>query len=230
VLAQLAYGGSRWGIAAGYRYGQCEASFRTGTDFTAANSFWQHCETITEIAVAGDGTVQGLKREGRSGASSHSLALNAYWQPRRAGWIPSISAGWALASLSGRQVDLKADSTTLNLDGRPLTLTRAEIEGRVPVQFQSWMVGLQWRDVLAPGNDLGVAVGQPQFVTRLKGGGTPFDGNTAWELWYQIQISDAISLTPAVFYLSRPQGNLTGPAGRNRFSVFGGLVQTVFRF
>ncbi|WP_191964774.1 iron uptake porin [Synechococcus sp. RSCCF101] len=109
LLAQLAYGGSRWGIAAGYRHGQCESSFRTGTDFAAANSFWQDCRTITDLAIAADGTVQALQREGRSGARSNSVALNAYWQPERAGWIPSVSAGWALASLSGRQLDLQED-------------------------------------------------------------------------------------------------------------------------
>jgi hypothetical protein len=41
-------------------------------------------------------------------------------------------------------------------------------------------------------------------------------------------MSDAISITPAVFYLSRPLGQNT-PAGES-FSQLGALVKTTFRF
>jgi len=101
-----------------------------------------------------------------------------------------------------------------------------DIEDRVPNQFQSWMVGLQWRDMPLEGSDPGFAMGQPQFVTQLEGGDTPFDATTPGNLWYQFQVTDNISVTPALFYLSRPQGNLAGPTYDNSFSMFGGLVQT----
>ncbi|QEY32903.1 porin [Synechococcus sp. RSCCF101] len=230
ILAQLGYGNKQWGLALGYRYGQCQAKFRNGTDFVAANSFWQDCEKITDITVDADGNFDGFERGGRSDADSHSFAVNAYWQPKEAGWIPSISVGWAISSLNGKQVDLDSDSYTYILNGTSYTVDADDIEDRVPNEFQSWMVGLQWRDVFIEGNDLGFAVGQPQFVTSLKGGDTPFDGNYAWELWYQFQVTDNIAITPALFYLSRPQGNLTGPTYDNNFSVFGGLVQTTFKF
>jgi hypothetical protein len=41
-------------------------------------------------------------------------------------------------------------------------------------------------------------------------------------------VSDNISITPAIFYLSRPAGQFTQPNQSN--NVFGGLVQTQFRF
>jgi len=74
---------------------------------------------------------------------------------------------------------------------------------------------------------------------------TPFttfsnDGNYAWEWWYKFQVSDNISITPAVFYLSRPLGALTNEIVNNNgspelnrgatFSNFGALVQTTFKF
>ena len=73
-----------------------------------------------------------------------------------------------------------------------------------------------------------MAVGQPVFATALRGGDTPNDGNYLWEWWYQFQISDAISVTPALIYFSRPMGQNT-PSGKS-FSQLGGLVMTTFSF
>jgi carbohydrate-selective porin OprB len=63
------------------------------------------------------------------------------------------------------------------------------------------------------------------------------DGNYAWEWWYKWQVSDNISITPAIFYLSRPLGqsttNVAFDGGRDRdrdFSLLGGLVQATFTF
>jgi carbohydrate-selective porin OprB len=75
---------------------------------------------------------------------------------------------------------------------------------------------------------LGLAVGQPVFATSLSGHVTPRDGNYVWECWYKFQLTDNISVTPALIYLSRPLGQLT-PQGQG-FSQFGGLIKTSFRF
>jgi carbohydrate-selective porin OprB len=56
----------------------------------------------------------------------------------------------------------------------------------------------------------------------------PNDGNYAWEWWYKFQVTDNISVTPALFYLSRPNGQYTANGETN--TVFGGLVQTQFKF
>jgi len=56
----------------------------------------------------------------------------------------------------------------------------------------------------------------------------PNDGNFAFEWWYKFQVSNNISITPAIFYLSRPNGQYTGNGETN--NAFGGLVQTQFKF
>ena len=139
--------------------------------------------------------------------------MNAYWQPEEAGLIPSISLGWGLNTVS----------TSNKKDG-------------TPIQTQSWMAGLKWEDVFLKGNDLGFAVGQPTFATSLEGGDTPYDGNYVFELYYNFQVTDNIAVTPALFYLSRPYGQDTqnlvnnGSGYDGQFNVFGGLVQTTFKF
>ncbi len=194
ILAQLNYTTPQWNISAAYRYGQQSTNFRRGTNFAASNSWF---------LANGD---------------SNSVAVNAYWQPKEGGFIPSISLGWGLNSLSGNE-------------------TRSNgVDFATPYvsQSQSWFVGLQWMDLFVKGNAAGMAVGQPVFATQLKSGTsqgfdtTPNDGNYVWEWWYKFQVTDNISVTPAIFYLSRPLGQLTG--SDQSFNVFGGLVQTQFKF
>jgi carbohydrate-selective porin OprB len=90
------------------------------------------------------------------------------------------------------------------------------------------MVGLEWSDVFWKGNGFGMAVGQPIFATALKGNDSPNDGNVVWEWWYKFQVTDNISVTPALFYLSRPLGQDT-PSG-DSFNQLGGLIKTSFNF
>ena len=139
-------------------------------------------------------------------AATNAWGLSAFWQPLRSGWLPSVSLGWGI------------NSTTYSTP-QPL--------GSLSTS-QSWMVGLQWTDVFIKGNDFGFAVAQPVFATALTGGGNPNDGNYVWEWWYKYQVTDQISVTPALIYLSRPLGNNT-PNGQT-FSQLGGLVKTTFRF
>jgi carbohydrate-selective porin OprB len=100
---------------------------------------------------------------------------------------------------------------------------------------------LNWQDAFVKGNRLGFAAGQPQFVTGKKGQGKndvkyAEDGNYAFELYYDYQVTDNITVTPALFYLSRPFGELTGSsaayggADAKTFSTLGGLVTTTFKF
>jgi hypothetical protein len=134
------------------------------------------------------------------GVNTNAFAISGFWQPETSGWLPSISAGYGINSSSG------GDLTT----------------------SQSWMVGLQWSDVFVKGNQFGMAVGQPVFATALKGGDSPNDGNYVWEWWYKFQVTDNISVTPALFYLSRPLGQDT-PSG-DSFNQLGGLIKTSFSF
>jgi len=152
------------------------------------------------------GTNFALNSFGNPG-TTNAYALSGFWQPAEASWIPSISAGWGLNSTSYSGA----------VDSQGLVSTS-----------QSWSVGLQWQDVFVKGNALGMAVGQPTFATSLEGNASPNDGNYAWEWWYKFQVTDNISITPALIYLSRPLGQRT-PAGES-FSQFGGLIKTSFKF
>jgi hypothetical protein len=143
-----------------------------------------------------------------AGASTNAFGLSGYWQPLTSGWAPSISAGWGINGTSY---------------ARALSATSANV-----TTSQSWMLGLQWTDVFAKGNDFGMAVAQAVFATALAGGTTPDDGNFAWEWWYKAQVTDKISVTPALFYLSRPLGMRTPVNGS--FNQFGALVKTTFKF
>jgi hypothetical protein len=138
--------------------------------------------------------------------TTNAFGLSGYWQPANSGWLPSISAGWGI------------NSTSYD-DSQP--------DGSVSTS-QSWMVGLQWSDVFVKGNQFGMAVGQPVFATALKGGDSPNDGNYVWEWWYKFQVTDNISVTPALFYLSYPLGQDT-PSG-DSFNQLGGLIKTSFSF
>ncbi|QNI90018.1 iron uptake porin [Synechococcus sp. ROS8604] len=157
--------------------------------------------------------------------NNSSVGLSAWWSPEEAGWFPSISAGWGYNSIT---------------DGNDTLVFRS-------ATTQSWYVGLQWADAFMKGNTLGMAVGQPTFVTDVsyrndfdEKSNFVADGNYAWEWWYQFQVTDNISVTPAIYYLSRPYGDLTNGQGKafggnrgddnNTFNNFGGLVKTTFKF
>lgn len=97
---------------------------------------------------------------------------------------------------------------------------------------------------LAAGNVLGFAVGQNTMVSKMTGNlnavvngsngtsyGAPQDGNYAWEWWYKLQVTDNISVTPALFYLSNPLGQDVKVGGNGAFfNSFGYLIKTTFKF
>jgi hypothetical protein len=121
------------------------------------------------------------------GAYSSSLAVAGTWTPMDTSWIPSISLGYGY------------NWTSSSVD-----------------DSQSWMAGLQWNDVIWPGNTAGIAVGQPPFT-----GST--DSGVLYELFFRIRLSDHITIGPGLFYgrdVATNRGN----------DAWGGLVQTTFRF
>jgi len=179
---QLGYGGKAWAITAAY------ARVQNANDLIPAGTSF---------------SLSSFTNPGYTDA----VALSGYWQPARAGWIPSISAGWGLNSTQYSPAVNTADLVSTS---------------------QSWSVGLEWSDAFRPGNALGMAVGQPTFATQLVGGANANDANFAWEWWYKLQISDSLAITPALFYLSRPLGADT--AAGNSFDQLGGLIKTSFQF
>ncbi len=125
---------------------------------------------------------------------SNGYALNAYWQPNKSGIIPSISAAYGWNYVSG-----------------PATPNAA-------TNSQTWMAGVQWSDVFAKGNAAGFAIGAPGNAPTLS------QDSLMWEAFYRYKVSDNISITPAIFYVSNNQ------AFKNASSNYGGVIQTQFRF
>jgi hypothetical protein len=203
-LAQLGGAGKGWALTGAYRYGQCGTDLRSGTEYTYEAS---------KVLCSGTGTQGRLG----AGAATNSFAINGYWEPSKAGWVPSISAGWGITTFT----------EGYNVATNPFATSRTNRFG-VPEAAQSWMVGLQWKDVFVKGNSAGMGVGQAPFATANFNGSTPQDGNYTWEWWYNFQVSDNISVTPALMYQSRPAGQAT-PLGQT-FNAFGGVVQVGFKF
>ena len=128
------------------------------------------------------------------GQESNSVAMNAYWQPSQSGLIPSVSAGYGYNFVSGTTG--ATDST----------------------DSDSWFVGLQWSDVFVPGNSAGVAVGQAPSAETAG-----VSDATMLEIFYKYQVTDNISITPALFYVDNNQRYQDS-------SKWGGVVQTKFTF
>ena len=162
----------------------------------------------------------GILFGGLSPASTNAFALSGYWQPSQSGWVPSISAGWGVS--------------TTNILG-------TQGAGFGTATANSWTVGLQWADAFVKGNALGFGFGQNTMISKVSsnlaaGALAPNDGNWAWEWWYKFQVTDNISVTPGLFYLSRPLGEttnlVTGDNGTSQafFNSFGYLIKTTFKF
>ena len=83
---------------------------------------------------------------------------------------------------------------------------------------QSWYVGLQWDDAFAKGNSAGVAIGQNPSA------GTGVEDPLSLELFYKFQVTDNISITPGLFYITNSSNQV------NDKDLWGGVIQTQFRF
>ena len=128
------------------------------------------------------------------GQESNAVALNAYWQPSKSGIIPSISAAYGYNFVSG---------TTGATDA---------------TNSDSWMVGLQWQDAFVAGNAAGIAVGQAPSAET-----SGVSDATMLEIFYKFQVTDNISITPALFYVDSNQRYQDS-------NKWGGVIQTKFTF
>ena len=170
ALAQVGYRAPQFGAAFGYRY---------GTQGTRVRNY---------NGVAGNAGTLAANQ------TSNGYALNAYWQPKTSGIVPSVSAGYGWNTVSG-----------------PVTPNAATAS-------QTWMAGLQWSDVFAKGNAAGVAFGQPGNAEGLS------EKAQMLEIFYRYKVSDNISVTPALLYVTNNQGL------KNASDNWGGVIQTKFTF
>ena len=195
---QLAYAADNWGVAAAYTY----ASGDNGVGLYSGNATVGASCLASGCADDSEGVL--IAPEG----ATDSYGLSIWWMPEESGWIPSISAGWGLT-----QID---DTTSALIDG---------------ATAQSWYVGLEWDDVFVAGNSLGVAGGQSTFITDLDDDDDQnlfnAGGGYVWELFYKFQVTDNISITPAVHYFSKPFPNASGLGDLDAVS---GIIKTQFKF
>jgi hypothetical protein len=196
---QLGYAGSNWGAAVAYSNIQAGAFNPLGAG------------GLSQAVLSGS-TSGGLG----SGLTANSVALSAYWTPQTASWFPSLSAGWGL--------------TTYTSGGNGYsTILPTNVPATNPnITAQSWYLGMQWADVFVKGNSAGMALGQAPFITATNAG-TPADGNFAWEWWYKFQVTDNISVTPAIYYLSQA-GGWSYQVNNTNLNAFGALIKTTFKF
>ena len=136
-----------------------------------------------------------------SGNSLNGVSIAGFWEPLDSGWAPSISAGYGY------------------YDGGTARATTG-VGATQTITTQSWMVGLQWKDVFLKGNNAGFAFGQAPFSTDLN---VASSQSMMYEFFYKYQVSDNISVTPAIFWVNDYQRN----AGSY---TWGGVIQTTFRF
>jgi hypothetical protein len=139
-------------------------------------------------------TYNGL--DGASGALVPGQTSNGY--ALNAYWEPTQS-GWA-------------PSISLGYGWNTVSGTKS-----AATNSQSWMAGLQWDDVFVDGNTAGVAIGQAPT-------GQDLEKSTLLEFFYKYQVSDNISITPAIFYASDNQRLAENS------SNWGGVIQTTFKF
>jgi hypothetical protein len=193
-LTQVGYAASNWGAAVAYRYGTAGSSARDGN------------------GVAGASLLRNQ--------TSNAISANAYWQPVKTGWFPSISAGYGYNWVDGSRLG----QTTTGTAGSNTSSARSSA---------SWFAGLQWDDAFLKGNAAGIAFGQPAFSN------TPAQSNP-WlvEWFYRFKVSDNISITPSLFYgtgISNTRSTSSGGGSGNAntgstYQGLGGVIQTTFRF
>jgi hypothetical protein len=133
---------------------------------------------------------------------SNNIGFSGYWQPSESSWMPSISAGFGYGKT--------------NLGDGPFGPT-----GLDEADLWSWMVGLQWTDVIVKGNAFGIGLGMPQWAEE-----DGAESNFAMEFWYKFQVTDNISVTPAFFFIDGQGAGIQG----NSTTTVGGLLKTTFKF
>jgi hypothetical protein len=155
TLAQIGYRAPQYGIAFGYRYGTQGTRVRTYNGLLGANGTLAYNQ------------------------ASNGYAINAYWQPKNAGIIPSVSGGYGWNTVSGP--------------------TSASANPNNATNTSTWFAGLQWADVFARGNGAGIAYGQPGNAAGLS------SQASLLEIFYRYKVSDNVSVTPAIIYVANDQ-------------------------
>jgi hypothetical protein len=133
-------------------------------------------------------------------ADSTGYAFRAYWRPEESGTaVPEISVGYDTKSFEGGTAGAADEA-------------------------ESYMVGLNWKDIFQADDTIGFAFTQPLKVTSIVGNGAVNEVDPLlWELYYSFKPNDSMSITPAVFGGSDSWADASD-------DTFGAVVTTTFKF
>jgi hypothetical protein len=84
----------------------------------------------------------------------------------------------------------------------------------------SWMVGLQWADAIIKGNAFGIGLGETSTEVDQFG----------FEIWYKFQVTDNISVTPAIFWIENGGTQNINFTNTSLQDSFGAVLKTTFKF
>ena len=196
AMGQLSYTGRGWNLSAAVAQNG-QGVRQDGT------SYWRAIQPRASNSIPNKG-------------ATRTFSFAGFWQPRKTGLIPSMSAG-----VGWNQSTLINSSEIIN---------QQQLR---TIQSAGWMAGFLWDDALQKGNQLGFAMGQPTFVTAVNARSAD-DGNYAFELYYTYRVSDRVQLTPSVFYLSKPRGQSSQAPGMPTssdptFHALGALLEITFK-
>ena len=93
-------------------------------------------------------------------------------------------------------------------------------DGSSDIDTANWMVGLTWAKVANTPHIFNFGFGVPQYQTD----GGQDAPNLSWEASLKMKVANNITVVPAIFYLPEQV------QGASNDEVFGGVVQTVFKF
>lgn len=146
----------------------------------------------------------------------------------------ATTGGNATLAVLNEGIRLNSFGTTLNWQMAPkvnLTLSSSYIFSDLvgvdaSTNFLSWLVGVHFQDVFSEGNTAALIFGQP--LSRVSIGGDAFDPEDSTpyhlEAYYNVRVSDGISITPGVFAVFNPEGNSSND------TTVTGVLRTTFTF
>jgi len=181
---------SQSGNSTGVLNNESKTSWATQVGYTADN---YSVSALVNMKYNGwtDSYFMSTDGTARSGdGNSTNVGLRAWWQPEDSGAMPSISVGFDTS-----ETGASSNSNTT-----------------------AYFVGLNWEDVAAADDKIGIAFGQPQKV----------EGETIdpflYEVYYKYQINDSVSITPTIF------GGTSKNSSDVETDMTGYLLQTTFKF
>jgi hypothetical protein len=254
-LTQVGWAGPQFALTAAWRYGQCNDTLtRRGTQFArqtlpcasgvgttgvspswsggnafsnnfALNAAWQPVNTGWVPSLSLGWGISAISSPDYNGYNAANVVPGGNNQPTTAQPFPSYGDVRNITQMQSWQLglqwnDLLAKGNAAGFSFGQPTYVTALSQNSIRSPYRNYTTTTN-RGRSRTGN----YNAYNGFNDNPNG---PNDGNYAFEWWYRFQVSNNISITPAIFYLSRPNGQFTYNGRTN--DALGGVVQTQFRF